>query len=85
LVRRGVMSMTVQTVREEHDQFVPYLESVRAIADSIGTISEESVLAHSSEIHEFLAHRLLPHAVAEGTLLFPMVRELTGGPEPPPA
>jgi hypothetical protein len=31
------------------------------------------------EIHEFLAHRLIPHAVAEGRLMLPLVRKLPGG------
>ncbi|HSJ51966.1 MAG TPA: hypothetical protein VLA90_11910, partial [Actinomycetota bacterium] len=31
--------------------------------------------------HEFLAHRLIPHAVAEGRLMLPLVRKLPAGGE----
>jgi hypothetical protein len=39
------------------------------------------LLGRIGEIHEFLAHRLIPHAVAEGRLMLPLVRKLNGGPE----
>lgn len=41
----------------------------------------KSLLARTRETHEFLAHRLMPHAVAEGKLMFPMVREFIGSHE----
>jgi hypothetical protein len=72
---------TVQTVREEHEQFLPYLEDIRKTADSIGRASIKSLLGRMDEIHEFLAHRLIPHAVAEGRLMLPLVRKLPSGSE----
>jgi hypothetical protein len=75
------MSPTVQSVREEHEQFLPYLEDIRKVADSIGRASIKSLLGRMGEIHEFLAHRLIPHAVAEGRLILPLVRKLPAGPE----
>jgi hypothetical protein len=51
------------------------------VADSIGHASVKSLLGRMREIHEFLAHRLIPHAVAEGRLVLPLVRELPGGTE----
>ncbi|HEX6230726.1 MAG TPA: hemerythrin domain-containing protein [Actinomycetota bacterium] len=70
---------TIETVQQEHEQFRPYLEEIRDVADSIGRASIKSLLGRMGEIHEFLAHRLIPHAVAEGRLMLPLVRELPGG------
>ena len=72
------MSVSIETVREEHEQFLPLVESIRSLADSISSISRKSLLARSGEIHGSLAHRLLPHAVAEGRVMFPAVRDATG-------
>jgi hypothetical protein len=75
------VSPTVQSVREEHEQFLPYLEDIRKVADSNGRASVKHLLGQTAEIHEFLAHRLIPHAVAEGRLMLPLVRKLPGGAE----
>jgi hypothetical protein len=80
-VKENAMTVNVQTVKEEHQQFLPYLESIREVADSVGRVSDKSLLARTGEIYEFLAHRLMPHAVAEGKLMFPVVRGFTGSPE----
>jgi hypothetical protein len=72
---------TVESVREEHEQFLPHLEDIRKVADSIGRASIKHLLGQLAEIHEFLAHRLIPHAVAEGQLMLPLVRKLPGGAE----
>jgi hypothetical protein len=75
------MTPTIESVRQEHEQFQPYLEEIRTVADSVGRASTKSVLGRVEEIHRFLAHRLIPHAVAEGRLMLPLVRKLNGGPE----
>lgn len=75
------MTPTAESVKEEHEQFLPYLEDIRKIADSIGRASAKSILGRAGELHEFLAHRLIPHAVAEGRLMLPLVRKLPGGSE----
>jgi Hemerythrin HHE cation binding domain len=72
---------TVESVREEHEQFLPYLEDIRKVADSIGRASIKHLLGRMAEIHEFLAHRLIPHAVAEGRLMLPLVGKLPSGAE----
>lgn len=72
---------SVETVKQEHEQFRPYLEEIRSTADSIGRASIKSLLGRVGELHGFLAHRLIPHAVAEGRLMLPLVRQLPGGPE----
>jgi hypothetical protein len=75
------MAPTVESVKEEHEQFLPYLEEIQKTADLIGRASIKSLLGRIGEIHEFLAHRLIPHAVAEGRLMLPLVRRLSGGTE----
>jgi hypothetical protein len=75
------MTPTIESVRQEHEQFLPYLDEIRQVADSIGQVSPKSLLHRLDEIHDFLAHRLIPHAVAEGRLMLPLVRQLNGGPE----
>ncbi|HEX6331622.1 MAG TPA: hemerythrin domain-containing protein [Actinomycetota bacterium] len=77
----GATAPTVQSVREEHEQFLPFLEEIRRVADSIGRVSTKSLLGRVDEIHGFLAHRLIPHAVAEGRLMLPLVRKLPAGGE----
>lgn len=72
---------TVQSVREEHEQFVPHIEDIRKVADSVGRVSTKSLLGRLEEVHGFLAHRLIPHAVAEGRLMLPLVRRLPEGGE----
>jgi hypothetical protein len=72
---------TVHSVREEHERFLPFLDDIRNVADSVGRVSIKSLLGRIGEIHEFLAHRLIPHAVAEGRLMLPLVRGLPGGTE----
>lgn len=75
------MTPTAESVKEEHQQFLPHIEEIRKVADLIGHASVKSLLGRIGEIHEFLAHRLIPHAVAEGRLMLPLVRELPGGVE----
>jgi hypothetical protein len=75
------MAPTVQSVREEHEPFLPYLEEIRTTADLIGHASVKSILSRIGEIHGFLAQRLMPHAVAEGREMLPLVRALPGGRE----
>lgn len=71
----------VESVQAEHERFLPHLEEIKETADSIGTGSSKSVLGRTAQIHEFLAHRLIPHAVAEGRLMLPLVRKMPGGSE----
>ncbi len=75
------MEPTVETVEQEHEQFLPHLEDIREVADSIGRASVTSLLRRIRDVHDFLAHRLMPHAVAEGRLMLPLVKELAGGRE----
>jgi len=66
------MSDKVQSVRDEHAEFVPYLNEMLALADGVGTIPAPEFRRRAGEVQEFLAHRLMPHAVAEGMIMAPL-------------
>jgi hemerythrin-like domain-containing protein len=69
------MSPPVRTVRREHEAFVRELIGVREAADAVGEEGCREMARRTGAIHEFLAHRLMPHAVAEDVILFPALRE----------
>lgn len=65
-------------IREEHRQLLPHIEALRVLADSIGEAPVEDVVGGLDEAHEFLAHHLIPHALAEDRALYPVVARLMG-------
>ena len=75
------MKAQPKTVGEEHEAFQQQLDGVRLLADSIGTLAPDDVLGRTTELHQFLVRRLLPHAVAEDYVLFPALREQSRGAE----
>jgi len=70
-----------ETLHEEHAEFLPHIEVIRETADGVGEVPVTALRGRIDEIHEFLAHRLIPHAVAEGRTLYPVFREAAGAPE----
>ncbi len=74
------MKPEVRTTHEEHEPFYAQLDEMKELADSIGDIPTEQALSRAVEIHEFMAHTVMPHAVAEGVVVFPIVREKSGEP-----
>lgn len=69
------MTPGAQTIQQEHEAFRPHLESIRRLADSIEDTPAERLRAAVGEIDEFVAHTVMPHAVAEGRVLIPLVRK----------
>jgi Hemerythrin HHE cation binding domain len=76
----GKMKSEVRTTHEEHEPFYAQLDEMKGLADSIGDIPVEQARSRAAGIHEFMAHTVMPHAVAEGVVLFPIVREESGEP-----
>ncbi len=72
------MTPAAQTIREEHEAFRPHLLEIRNVADSIGTIPVAKLGARVRDVEDFLAHTVMPHAVAEGRVLIPLVRQEGG-------
>lgn len=75
------MTTLKETLHDEHEEFRPYVEAIRDAADAVGDVPASNLRQRLGEIHEFLAHRLIPHAVAEGRTLYPVFREVGGTPE----
>jgi hypothetical protein len=69
------MTPGARTIQEEHEAFRPHLEAIRRLADSVGEASVSQLRAGAQEVDEFLAHTVMPHAVAEGRVLIPFVRK----------
>lgn len=63
-----------KTVHEEHERFQRQVDEILEVADGIGVLSSDELLRRTGELHEFLAHSLMPHAVAEDQILFPALR-----------
>ncbi len=74
------MGSGARTIHEEHALIRAELETLRELADEIGTLPPVGVLDRAARAHEFLAHTVMPHAVAEGRVLMPLVRDRTGEP-----
>jgi hypothetical protein len=74
--RQEVVTMPAHatTVHEEHARFTRQLDRIAAVADAVGTLTPDELMREVQDIHGFLAYTLLPHAVAEGRVLFPVVR-----------
>jgi hemerythrin-like domain-containing protein len=74
------MTTAKRTLHEEHAEFMPYLDLIRRAADGVGELGPDELRGMIEEILEFLSHKLIPHAVAEGRVLYPVVRQVSGTP-----
>lgn len=74
------MKSQVRTTHEEHEPLYAQLDEIKELADSIGDIPVGQARSRAADVHEFMAHTVMPHAVAEGVVLFPIVREESGEP-----
>jgi DNA-binding PadR family transcriptional regulator len=79
LEEANMMSGAV-TTHEEHEVFRAHITQLEGLADRIGEIPTDELTREATEAHEFLAHTVMPHAVAEGVVVFPLVREESGEP-----
>ncbi len=74
--------MTVtQPLRDEHRELLPEIESLRFVADAVGTAPVPEIRGHVEGACRFLSKHLIPHAAAEDTALYPVVARLMGAPE----
>ena len=72
------MSDRVRSVHEEHEEFVPYLDEMLALADGIDMMPTSEFRRRALDLHEFLAHQLMPHAAAEGRIMAPLTADDEG-------
>jgi iron-sulfur cluster repair protein YtfE (RIC family) len=72
------MPSIMQPLREEHQELLPQIERLRAVADIIGDASVETLQQAVDEVYAFLTLHLIPHAQAEDTALYPLVGKVMG-------
>jgi iron-sulfur cluster repair protein YtfE (RIC family) len=75
------MARLTQPLREEHAELLPHIEQICTVADMVGDAPVEAVRTGINEVHEFLAHHLIPHAQAEEAALYPVVAKAMGAPQ----
>lgn len=72
------MNTLTQPLRDEHKELIPHIEKIIEIANSIPQAPLEQIRDGVKEVHEFLAHHLIPHAQAEDAALYPAVQKALG-------
>ncbi len=75
------MSGVTRPLREEHQELLPHIESLRTAADAIDTLPAAEVQREVRGALEFLQGHLIPHAIAEDEALYPVVARLMGAPQ----
>lgn len=73
-------SAVTQPLREEHAELLPRVDALRSLGDVAGQGATD-LRPLLEDALDFLGHHLLPHATAEGEVLYPEVARLLGGPE----
>lgn len=74
------METLTQPLREEHKELLPQIETLREVADTIGTVPMQTLMQRVSDVSTFLAHHLIPHAQAEEKALYPVVGRFMNAP-----
>jgi len=75
------MDTITRPIREEHRGFLPKIERIRRVADSVGVVPLEVLRGRIAEVEGFLIHELIPHAKAEDAAMYPVVARVMGAPE----
>ncbi len=69
-----------QQIRDEHRELLPSIEMLRSTADLVGAAAADQLSGLLDEAHEFLVEHLIPHALAEDHVLYPVVEQAMGAP-----
>jgi iron-sulfur cluster repair protein YtfE (RIC family) len=75
------MASLTQSLRDEHRDLRPHIETLHLAADAVGTAAPERLQQQVEEAYGFLTQHLIPHAHAEDEALYPVVARLMGAPE----
>ena len=75
------MNNLTQPLREEHKELIPHIERILEVADSIPDASLETIREGVTDVYDFLANHLVPHAQAEDAALYPAVQRALGSPD----
>jgi hemerythrin-like domain-containing protein len=65
-------------IEHEHKDLLPHIENLRATGDAVGRIAAEELRELLLGAHGFLAQQLIPHAISEDKVLYPLVARYMG-------
>jgi hemerythrin-like domain-containing protein len=71
---------TMQPLRDEHEELRPHIETIRAVADGVGSMPILELRPQIADVTEFLKEHLIPHAKAEEAVLYPEVERAMAAP-----
>jgi len=80
--RSGPGSNVGDRFRAEHQEFVPDLQRIRAVADRLETLTPAEAAEDLERIRWFLLERLVQHEQEEEATVYPVVAKLMGGEDP---
>jgi len=72
------MNTLTQPLRDEHKELFPSVDRIREVAELIGNASITELQEGITEVYNFLAAHLKPHAEAEEAALYPVVQQILG-------
>jgi heavy metal translocating P-type ATPase len=82
LERRGPGSDVGARFRAEHQEFAPWLQRIRTLADRIERLEGPALLEELERIRWFVQERLVQHEEEEEAAVYPVVAQLLGGEDP---
>lgn len=65
-------------IEHEHKDLLPQIEHLRIVAEGVGVTDHEALQRELQVAHEFLAQQLIPHAIGEDKVLYPLVARYMG-------
>ena len=75
------MNTITQPLSDEHRELLKHIESLRLTGDMIVDTNLTTPIQRGiEEAFDFLAHDLIPHALAEDKVLYPIVQRIMGSP-----
>lgn len=80
--RAGPGTDVGERFRAEHQEFVPDLQRIRAVADRLEVLTPAEAAEELERIRWFLLERLVQHEQEEESVVYPVVARLMGGEDP---
>jgi iron-sulfur cluster repair protein YtfE (RIC family) len=65
-------------IEHEHQELLPHIEQLRLAAEAVGSVSAAELKSELQASHEFLSQQLIPHAISEDKVLYPLVARYMG-------
>jgi len=78
----GPGSQVGRRFQDEHREFAPHLQRIRAVADRLDRLGAAEARAELERIRWFLLERLPQHEQEEEAAVYPVVAKLMGGEDP---